>query len=74
MRVRIVKLLSLSLGLLFVSPGLATAQVKAARLWRFVQENGRLDLLPKTTIIDLRPESAMSVTTGTHQMLPTSVR
>jgi hypothetical protein len=37
------------------APGEATAGEKVLRLAQYVQQNGRLDHLPPTTVIDLRP-------------------
>ncbi len=43
------------------APGEASAAEKVARLQQYVSQNGRLDQLPPTTIIDLRPAAGTSV-------------
>jgi hypothetical protein len=45
------------------APGEASAAEKVARLQQYVSQNGRLDQLPPTTIIDLRPAAGTSVVT-----------
>jgi len=47
------------------APGEASAAEKVARLHQYVVANGRLDQLPSTTVIDLRPGAAgTAVATG----------
>ena len=43
------------------STGEASAAEKVAGLQQYVSQNGRLDRLPPTTIIDLRPAAGTSV-------------
>jgi len=52
----------------------ATADQKVMRLQMFVNQNGSLDQLPPSTVIDLRPRAAMSVVNGQALFQPASVR
>ena len=54
--------------------GEATAAEKVARLQQFVDQNGRLDQLPPTTIVDLRPTAAISVISEADSLQPISPR
>jgi hypothetical protein len=55
-------------------PGEAKAAQKISRLQMFVMQEGRLDQLSATTVVDLRPAGSISVTSRSTTIQPASAR